>query len=87
MSYGRELVEDMSIDIELWYEEENRRIGDGIWQQKDGKEIRVKDMESSHIENCIRMLQRQIKEYGIDDIKEGWIETFQRELKKRGIAV
>ena len=85
MSYGREWIEDMAIDAEIWYEEENRRIGDGIWQQKDGKEIQVKDMETSHIRNCIRMLERQVQKYGIDDIKEGWLFRFRSELQKRGV--
>lgn len=87
MSYADDWLSDMAIDAEIWYEEEYRRIGDGIWTKKDGTEIYVGDMEVSHILNCIRMLQRQIKEYGIDDIKEGWLETFWRELKERGIAV
>lgn len=87
MSYADDWLADMAVDAEIWYEEENRRIGDGIWQQKDGTEIRVKDMESSHIENCIRMLQRQIKEYGADDIREAWLDAFWMELKERGIAV
>lgn len=85
MSYGREWIEDMAIDAEIWYEEENRRIGDGIWQQKDGKQIQVMDMETSHIRNCIRMLERQVQKYGIDDIKEGWLFRFRSELQKRGV--
>lgn len=87
MSYADDWLSDMAVNDAIWYEEAYRRIGDGIWTKKDGTEIRVKDMESSHIENCIRMLQRQIKEYGIDDIKEGWLFCFRTELKERGIAV
>ena len=81
------MIEDMAIDAEIWYEEENFRIAHGVWTQKDGKEIYVGDMEVSHILNCIRMLQRQREQYGADDIREAWLDTFRMELKKRGIAV
>lgn len=28
------------------------------WTTKDGKTLKLRDMETSHIENCIRMLER-----------------------------
>jgi hypothetical protein len=31
-----------------------------MWKMKDGTRIAVKDMETSHIQNCIAMLQRSI---------------------------
>lgn len=31
-----------------------------IWKTKDGKEIKVSDMETSHIENCIKFMQKKL---------------------------
>ena len=41
------------------------------WETKDGTEIRIKDMETSHIENCIRMLQRKFKDGKAIVIEQG----------------
>ena len=32
------------------------------WKMRDGWYINVKDMESSHINNCIKLLKKQIKQ-------------------------
>ncbi len=32
---------------------------DDLWTTKDGREVAVPDMETSHIRNCIRMLKRK----------------------------
>lgn len=30
------------------------------WKTKDGKKMKPEDMETSHIKNCVRMLERQL---------------------------
>ncbi len=50
----------------------------GIWYDKEGKMHNVNEMETSYIENCIRMLERNkspfLKYYG---------PMFEKELDKR----
>lgn len=42
------------------------------WKTKTGEKIAIKDMETSHIENCIRMLKR-LPDQGIEaDAAEGF---------------
>lgn len=83
MSYGREMVEDSEIDIEVWTWEESKRCDEGNWTQRDGTVINIAKMDDRHIRNCIRMLQRQEEEYGSDDMREEWIERFKEEMERR----
>lgn len=32
-----------------------------VWRTKDGKRIRIRDMATSHIQNCIKVLQKYNK--------------------------
>lgn len=32
------------------------------WKTKKGEKLLIRDMETSHIENCIQMLEKKIKE-------------------------
>ena len=36
-----------------------------VWVAKEGKELNIQDMETSHIQNCIRMLKRNGQNEGI----------------------
>lgn len=47
-----------------------------IWKQKDGTKIPIKDMTTSHIKNCIKMIVR--KEW-----REEWLSELLKELIKR----
>lgn len=38
------------------------------WETKDGKRLNIKDMETSHIKNCIAMLKREMPDHEYDDV-------------------
>ena len=68
MSIGRELLTELLINAEIERmecEQEYIRIKafyeSGYWITKDHKTIKIRDMESSHIRNSIRMLERNIE--------------------------
>lgn len=56
------------------------------WKTKDGAELDISTMETSHIKNCIRMLEKNAKTgavtvwgvgyAGDDDFETGEVETF-----------
>ena len=55
------------------------------WITKDGKEINFMDMETSHIKNCIKILQRKLDDrppyipyVGDSDIANDWVESDER---------
>ena len=67
-----------------------------IWKTKDGQRLKIKEMQTSHIENCIRCLKNgsvtvtkkpcAISDpYGetIVDYSKDYIEAFQNELRRR----
>lgn len=68
---------------EDWTEEEiemEYRLGYKIWVTKDGKELKIKDMETSHIINTIKMINRNKWCYAYE-----YTKLFEEELKARGI--
>ena len=50
-----------------WHGELNPRgiktPDDFVWTTKDGKRLKLRDMETSHIENCIKMLERSLSDW------------------------
>lgn len=78
MGLGRDAAREQEVDAMIAYEEHMTRMMKGLWTQKDGKQISVKDMTVNHILNCIRMLQSNH-----DDISEAWVNRFRDELQDR----
>ncbi len=75
MSYGREIMEEQA----PMYEAALDRAYAKIWTIRDGSTIKVKDMTTAHINNCLHMLGPPDN----DDLIEIWITTFEEELKER----
>jgi len=86
-----------------------------IWKTKSGQKLKIKDMSTEHIKNCIGLLNRyhsaksnslcafgnlltgkiatahfddmleDIYENGWGDKAEDYIDSFERELERRGV--
>jgi len=76
--YEADLYWDEQDEQELYMEHEySAKMG--IWHTKDGKELKIKNMETSHIKNCIAFIRRNDK----NDMYEPYIKVFEEELKRR----
>lgn len=83
-----DLVEVFRFPKELLYEE-------GIWVTKDGKEIPVRDMTDTHLDNAIRMIEdgRLNRRWALPYLKsekkrrerQSFIDNFFDDLIKDGI--
>lgn len=88
MSYGSEYIAEYEYErdqaIARWEEMSIRahnNASHGLWITKDGRYLHVSEMETSHIKNCIRMLERYDS-----PLKDAYIPMFEKELKERGEA-
>jgi len=81
MGYYEDWIAPYMFDVEAYLQEQqdivnNRHIG---WTTKDGELIRYKDMTTSHLINCKKMIERN-KNWRTEFLP--YIET---ELKRRGV--
>lgn len=53
-------------------------VDNNIWRTKDGTRIAIKDMETNHIENCLRMIYRSKGNW-----RREYLNALQDELIKR----
>ena len=72
------IYEELALEDEA--REMNYRFNNKIWVTKDGKELKIKDMETSHIHNCMKMINKKSKEWGY---AEKYKELFMEELTRR----
>lgn len=59
----------------------------GYWTDKQGKRWKLSEMETRHINNCVRVLERTKEEYDYDDWElrdiNAKIKEFKKELNRR----
>ena len=61
-----------------------KRMAEGIWRTKDGTDLKISDMTTSHIKNCINFIEKRVEE-GVS-LYASYIPLFKEELEKREAA-
>ena len=83
MSLGSEYLADHAYELEFEFEDRlaaiRRQCNAGIWVTKEGKALKICEMQTSHIKNCINFLKRKKH-----DFFNCYIRAFEEELIKRG---
>ena len=79
------------VDLEPLHEFQRALAGDVIWTTRDKRRIPVREMETSHLHNTVRMLKGESPigtVYRCDGItRANWIEIMTIELEKRGAII
>jgi len=74
MSDWIEQTHYMGLDVDDDHEDDSV-----YWTQKDGTETLLQDMSTSHINNCINLLNSG--RMGVDDVNNrDWVKTFEQEI-------
>lgn len=68
-------LEDLALAA-IYEQQEN--LEKGIWEAKDGTKFLISKMQTSHIKNCIRMIQRSNYYW-----RPEYLEPLTQELKRR----
>lgn len=90
MSLGREYANEIAIaqlesiarSEQLEYEAK-QNLEKGLWKVRGGELLKIQEMTSSHIENCIKMLGDN---YCNLPLKKEYTKAFEKELKDRAKA-
>lgn len=79
-------MKNKQYDFDNPYEAYQTISMDMVWVMRNFDEIKLKDMEDSHIYNCIRMLKKNISKKSFGGEKthsEYWVEVFEDVVLKR----
>ena len=79
MSYYEDFIEPNAWAIEELYWKYEKLANKGQWETREGEILDVKDMQTSHIKNCIAYIKRKNWECAFV-----CIPMFEEELKRRG---
>lgn len=53
------------------------------WKTKDGSILNLTDMKSTHIQNCINMIERRCRQYGLTATDYPIYKNLKKELENR----
>lgn len=89
MSYAEDNNHDIPLDMLEYMSSEDtdwdsawmNYIPETLWECKDGTILAIEDMKTSHIKNCIAMIERSIK--ANRPWRPEYLEPLTQELKRR----
>jgi hypothetical protein len=68
-------TEDIALDAEQDYQSQ---LEDHLWETKDGFLIKIEDMETSHIKNCLHKIYKSNGTW-----RSEYTRLFENELRRR----
>ena len=78
MSFAEDNNHDLPLEDFLLQDEELEFISVPAWRTQDGTLIAIRDMETSHIKNCIKMIYRSNGTW-----RHQYLRLFEDELRFR----
>ena len=82
MSMGEDWIAEHAFDTEEHYMLVAQDAKQGIWYNKDGQALKISEMKTGHIRNCLSFIQKIS-----DDAYLCYVDVFEEELKKRGAFI
>lgn len=77
-------IDSLANEIETSELHEKRQIEGPVWKTKEGKILKVSEMETKHIVNCLKIIEAKVEKTGEETKGQAHaIDSFLSELKKR----